>query len=156
MKISIFSLLSLSLVSGSRHVTAKSRASDFADVNEALYKWFCIAHSKKNIYSGGPELIEKSKEIADKLGKPNFQGSRGWLDNRKKRCSVRQLKISGNLVTLKVHLLTCGRSVYQKLSMGKERQHWEHGWDRLVLASIARQREMFLQIWLITPSSYLL
>ena len=69
-------------VSGSRHITGKSRASEFADVNEALYKWFCIACSKI-IYPGGPELME-AKEIADKLGKPNFKGSRGWLDKWKK------------------------------------------------------------------------
>ena len=81
-------------VSAGRHITGKSRASEFADVNEALYKWFCIACSK-NIYPGGPELMEKAKEIADKLGKPNFKGSRGWLDKWKKRFNVKQLKISG-------------------------------------------------------------
>ena len=81
-------------VSGRRHITSKSRASEFADVNEALYKWFCLARSK-NIYPGGPELIEKAKEIADKLGKPDFKGSRGWLDKWKKRFNVKQLKISG-------------------------------------------------------------
>ena len=79
---------------GSRHITGKSRVSEFADVNEALYKWFCIACSK-NIYPGGPELIEKAKEIADKLGKTNFKGSRGWFDKSKKRFNVKQLKISG-------------------------------------------------------------
>ena len=81
-------------VSGSRHITGKSRASEFADVNEALYKWFYIACSK-NIYPGGPELMEKAKEIADKLGKPNFKGSRGWLDKWKKRFNIKHLKISG-------------------------------------------------------------
>lgn len=40
-------------------------------------------------------MIEKAKEIADKLGKPNFKGSRGWLDKWKKRFNVKQLKISG-------------------------------------------------------------
>ena len=52
---------------------------------------FCIACSK-NIYPGGPELTEKAKEIAIKLGKPNFKGSRGkW----KKRFNVKELKICG-------------------------------------------------------------
>ena len=46
---------------GSRHITGKSRVSEFADLNEALYKWFCIACSK-NIYPGGPELIEKARD----------------------------------------------------------------------------------------------
>ena len=48
----------------------------------------------KNIYLGGPELIRKAKEIADKLGKPNFKGSRGQLDKWKKCFNVKQLKIS--------------------------------------------------------------
>ena len=61
-------------------------------MNEALYKWFCIACSK-NIFPGGPELTEKAKEIAIKLGKPNFKGSRGWLDKWKK--CFKELKICG-------------------------------------------------------------
>lgn len=79
---------------GSRHITGKARASEFADINDALYKWFCIATSK-NIHPGGPELMEKAKEISDKLGKPNFKGSRGWLDKWKKRFNIKQLKICG-------------------------------------------------------------
>lgn len=39
--------------------------------------------------------MEKAKEIANKLGVPNFKGSRGWLDKWKKRFNVKQLKISG-------------------------------------------------------------
>jgi len=39
--------------------------------------------------------MEKAKEIANKLGKPNFKGSRGWLNKWKKRFNVKQLKISG-------------------------------------------------------------
>ena len=44
-------------------------------------------------YPGGPELIEKAKEIAEKLGKSNFKGSRGWLYKWKKRYNIRQFKI---------------------------------------------------------------
>jgi len=54
----------------------------------------CIVCSK-NVHLGGPELMEKAKEIANKLGVPNFKGSRGWLDKWKKRFNVKQLKISG-------------------------------------------------------------
>ena len=73
-KVDILALFHLN-ASGSRHIT-KSRASEYNDVNEALYKWFCIACSK-NIFLGGPQLMEKAKEIAEKLGKPNFKASRG-------------------------------------------------------------------------------
>ena len=60
-------------------------------MNEALYKWFCIACSK-NIFPGGPEHTEKAKEIAIKT---NFMGSRGWLDKWKKRFTVKEMKICG-------------------------------------------------------------
>ena len=39
--------------------------------------------------------MEKAKEIAEKLGKPNFKASRGWLHKWKKRFNVKQLKICG-------------------------------------------------------------
>ena len=76
------------------YITGKSRTPEYTDVNEALYKWFCIACSK-SIFPGGPKLTEKAKEIAIKLGKPNFKGSRGWLDKWKKRFNVNKLKICG-------------------------------------------------------------
>ena len=43
----------------------------FVEVNKALYKLYLLACSK-NIYPGGPQLIEKAKLIADQLGKQNF------------------------------------------------------------------------------------
>lgn len=92
-KESILSLFQAN-VSGSRVHTSKPRTSEYAEVNESLYKWFTLACSK-NIYPGGPELVEKAKEIAEKLGKPEFKGSRGWLDKWKKRYNVKQLKICG-------------------------------------------------------------
>ena len=39
--------------------------------------------------------MEKAKEITEKLGKPEFKGSRGWLDKWKKRYNVKQLSICG-------------------------------------------------------------
>ena len=80
--------------SGSRVHTIKSRTSEYFEVNEALHKWFHLACSK-NIYPGGPELMEKAKEIAEKLGISDFKGSQGWLDKWKKRYNVKQLKICG-------------------------------------------------------------
>ena len=47
------------------------------------------------IYTPGPELTEKAKEIAEKLGKSDFKGSRGWLDKWKKRYNIKQLRICG-------------------------------------------------------------
>ena len=74
--------------SGSRIHSGKSRTSEYDKVNDTLYKWFTLSCSK-NIYPGGPELMEKAKEMAEKLGKPDFKGFRGWLDKWKKRYNVK-------------------------------------------------------------------
>ena len=92
-KISILSLYQAN-TSGSRIYTGKSRISEYVEVNDTLYKWFTLACSK-NIYPGGLELMEKAKEVAEKLGKPDFKGFRGWLDKWKKRYNVKQLRNCG-------------------------------------------------------------
>ena len=58
------------------------RLSKLSDVNERLYEWHTMACSK-NIYPGGPQLIAKAKEIADHLGKADFEGMSGWLSNER-------------------------------------------------------------------------
>ena len=71
-----------------------SRTSTFEDVNNALYDWYLIACSK-NIYLGGPQLVEKAKQIAERLGRPEFKGSNGWLAKWKARYNIRQFKVCG-------------------------------------------------------------
>ncbi len=66
----------------------------FQDANEALYKWY-MAACYKNIYLAGPQLIEKAKQIADSLGKPEFKGSNGWLTKWKTRYNIKKVKSCG-------------------------------------------------------------
>ena len=47
---------------------------------EYIYQWYTLACSK-NIYPGGAQLTEKAK-MAERLGKSDFKGSRGWLGSR--------------------------------------------------------------------------
>lgn len=70
------------------------RTSEYVRINEALYQWYTIACSK-NIYPTGPQLIEKAKEIAARLNKPDFKGSNGWLQKWKKKYNIRQVAVCG-------------------------------------------------------------
>ena len=71
-----------------------SRTSMFEDVNKALFEWYVLACSK-NIYPGGPQLLEKAKEIAEKLGKSDFKGSNGWFSKWKARYNIKKFKVCG-------------------------------------------------------------
>ena len=82
-------------VSGRKvHTSTISRTSEYSDINKALYDWFTLA-SSKNIHPGGPQLIEKAKQIAVRLGIPEFKGSNGWLEKWKKTYNIRQFTVSG-------------------------------------------------------------
>ena len=90
----------------------RSRTSEYADINEALHKWFTLAHSR-NIFPDGSQLREKARQIAEQLGyhttvnddsgddlgsdtgSKKFQGSNGWLDRWKRRYNIRQITVSG-------------------------------------------------------------
>ena len=93
-KESILEFYESNLPSETMRSRKRSRTSEFADVNEALHKWYLLAVSR-SIYPVGPQLCEKAKEIAKHLGVPNFKASNGWLYRWKKRYNVKRMKISG-------------------------------------------------------------
>ena len=53
----------------------KYRTSEYSEINEKLYEWYLLACSK-NIYPDGPQLKEKAREIAERLGKTDLGGLR--------------------------------------------------------------------------------
>ena len=55
------------------HTPGRPCTSEFVDVNDALNRWYLHA-VLQNIYTVGPQLCEKVKEIV----KPN-----GWTDGRR-------------------------------------------------------------------------
>ena len=67
-------------VSGQRRKTGKRfRESKFSELNYTLYCWYLLAVSK-NIFPDGPQLAEKVREIASRLGVEEFKASNGWLE----------------------------------------------------------------------------
>ena len=76
-----------------------SRVSTFEDINKALYEWYSIACSKKkNIYPGGPLIVEKVKQIAGKLGRSEFKGLTKWKARYKFKVRGESGDVSGDTV----------------------------------------------------------
>lgn len=73
----------------------RHRAEENAEVNEAVYKWYCFAR-ERNIPLSGPLLKEEALLISRELD-PNstFKASNGWLDSFKKRHNIKCMKVSG-------------------------------------------------------------
>lgn len=86
----------LSLYQSNRSAKRKkmSRASAFEDVNKAVFEWYSMACSK-SIFPGGPQVAEKAKQIAEKLGKSDFKGSNGWLTKWKGRYNIKKFRVCG-------------------------------------------------------------
>ena len=87
-------------VSGQRCQTGKRfRESKFSELNDTLYSWYLLAGYllavSKNIFPDGPQLAEKAREIASRLGVEDFKASNGWLDRWKKKHHLRKMTISG-------------------------------------------------------------
>ena len=73
----------------------RHRTTDYAEVNDAAYKWYCLAR-QRCIPVSGPLLQEEALQIARGID-PNtcFKASNGWLDSFKKRHNIKQMIISG-------------------------------------------------------------
>ena len=76
-------------------IIERHRAEGNPDVNEALYKWYCLAR-ERNIPISGPLLKEEALLIAKKLDpETSFKASNGWLDSFKKHHNIKNMKVSG-------------------------------------------------------------
>ena len=99
----------------------KCRVSKFSDVNERLYEWYTMACSK-NIYPGGPQLVAKAKEIAARLGKPDFEGTSGWLSKWKKRYNIKRVTICGESGDVSGETVTSWKERRPEIVQGYEKQ----------------------------------
>ena len=68
----------------------RHRTTDYTEVNDAMYKWYCLAR-QRCIPLSGPLLQEEALQIARSIY-PNtcFKVSNGWLDSFKKRHNIKQ------------------------------------------------------------------
>ena len=65
-----------SLVPKKRKLLDLKRKVEFCEINKLLYECYSLACSK-NIYQGGPQLLDRAKEIAKRINISNFTCSRG-------------------------------------------------------------------------------
>lgn len=93
-KSAIVALYESNASSSLKHTKMKPRVSEYSEINDALHQWYLLACSK-NIYPAGPQLMEKAREIAVRLGKPEFKGTNGWLEKWKKRFNIKSVAICG-------------------------------------------------------------
>lgn len=63
-------------------------------VEAAVVKWIAAVR-EKNANLSGPVVIEKAKELAQKLNKPDFKPTDGWFSRLKKREGIIQKKLHG-------------------------------------------------------------
>ena len=66
--------------------------------------------------------MEKAKEIAEKLGKPDFKGSRGCLDNWKKRYNVKQSRICGESGDVQGEMVESWKERIPEIVQGYEKE----------------------------------
>lgn len=72
----------------------RHRLEDFSNVNDAVYKWYCLAR-ERSIPITGPLLKEEALliYIAKKLDPHNmFKASNGWLERFKKRHNIKYME----------------------------------------------------------------
>ena len=72
----------------------RQRASNFADVEEALLDWFKQARTNL-IPVSGPILLAQAQKFADAFGHQDFKCSNGWLDRFKNRNGIAFKCIAG-------------------------------------------------------------
>lgn len=73
----------------------RHHTTDFMDVNDAVYKWYCLAR-QRCIPVSGPLLQEEAIQIARSIDPDSsFKASNGWLDSFKKCHCIKQMTVSG-------------------------------------------------------------
>ena len=101
----------------------RHRVEDNAAINEAVYRWYCLAR-ERNVPVTGPLLQEEALLLAKELD-PNtsFKASNGWLDSFKKRHNIKCMKVSGECADVSEETVTSWFERVQVLTSGYEPQN---------------------------------
>ena len=72
----------------------KGKSEEYQDINNAIWRWFCMAREAL-IPVSGPMIQEEALQIALKLNVAEFTASNGWLEKWKNRHNVKQFSVAG-------------------------------------------------------------
>ena len=72
----------------------RSRGTRYQVVDNAVYKWYCLARERL-VPVSGPMLQAEALLPAKELGNDSFKASNGWLQSFKQRHNIVQLVVSG-------------------------------------------------------------
>ena len=72
----------------------RGRPLEFDEINQTVWKWFCMAR-ESNIPISGPMIQFEAGEIANRMSIDKFKASNGWLGKWKSRYNVSHFRISG-------------------------------------------------------------
>ena len=72
----------------------RKRSGKDEEVEKALFDWFKFT-LQKNAPVNGPILIEEANKIAEGAGHSDFQATKGWFNQRKKRFSLKFVVLKG-------------------------------------------------------------
>ena len=72
----------------------KGRSKEFQCINNAVWRWFCMAREAL-IPVSGPMIQGEALQIALKLNVTGFTASNGWLEKWKTTHNVKQFSLAG-------------------------------------------------------------
>ena len=72
----------------------RQRSGRYADVNEAVWQWYCLCRSS-NIPVSGTMIQEEALVIAEKLHVDGFLTSNGWLERFKNAHNISTMGVAG-------------------------------------------------------------
>ena len=97
----------------------KNRIAEFSDIDDAVYKWYCLGR-ERNIPISGPMLQEEARLIAERLENSQHKASNGWLQSFKARHNLKMLTVCGESASVAQGKVEAWHSRVKDLVIGYE------------------------------------
>ena len=118
----------------------------YAEINEAVWKWYCLCRSS-NIPVSGTMLQEEALIIAEKLHVDGFVASNGWLERFKNGHNISTMTVAGEEADISPQTLASWKERSKELIKGwKPENVWNMDetrcfWVFKTLASVKKGKD---------------